>query len=98
MFSVNTNRLIDTSQPSKAASITTYVPILAIAIIALLIAVFIGIVRNDRHEEQRSKLIEDALWVEQSPSFHLRMHESNLERLASDISNGRDGPSILARL
>lgn len=74
----------------KALSISTlmnYIPILAIAIIVFLTWLFITMVQNDRMEEQRDKLIEDALWVEQNLVFHLRIYESNLERIATELSS-----------
>lgn len=82
----------------RAPTLMTYVPILAIAVIVVLIGLFIVVVQNDRAEEQRNKLIEDALWVEQNLVFHLRMHESNLERIASEINAPKSRPELHARL
>ncbi|MCQ9617190.1 PAS domain S-box protein [Paenalcaligenes niemegkensis] len=84
--------------PSFASSVMSYVPILAIAILVILIALFIIVVQKDRMDEQRSKLIEDALWVEQNLSFHLRTHESNLERIAAEINATAQQPELYARL
>lgn len=75
-----------------------YMPILAIAIIVLLIGVFFWVVKQDRLDEQRTKLLEDALWVEQSLSFHLKLHETNFERIALDSREVGVLDNIHARL
>ncbi|MGG4604759.1 ATP-binding protein [Paenalcaligenes sp. Me131] len=76
----------------------SYAPILAIAIIVILITLFILLLRKDRVDELRTKLIEDALWVEQNLFFQLRTHEENIERLAQEISKGQDPNVLLTRL
>lgn len=76
----------------------SYAPILAIAIIVILITLFILLLRKDRVDELRTKLIEDALWVEQNLFFQLRTHEENVERLAQEISKGQDPDVLLTRL
>lgn len=82
----------------SAASIMMYLPILAIVMIVLLISVFIFVVRQERLEEQKYKLIEDTLWVEQNLSFHLKLHETNLERILLDSQGAQSQSLIMTRL
>lgn len=85
-------------ESTLSSTVMSYMPILAIAIIVILIGLFIAVVKNDRAEEQRNKLIEDALWVEQNLVFHLRIYESNLERIAADLSTSTQQSELYARL
>ena len=86
------------SGSSRSNAFMSYAPILAIAIIVILITLFILLLRKDRVDELRTKLIEDALWVEQNLFFQLRTHEENLERLSLEISKGQDPDILLNRL
>ncbi|MDR2787384.1 MAG: PAS domain S-box protein [Candidatus Accumulibacter sp.] len=55
-------------------------------LIALLIALF-WLLRQDEVNEQRSTLIADVLWLEQSVSFHLEVGARDFQQLANDLSN-----------
>jgi two-component system, LuxR family, sensor histidine kinase DctS len=66
----------------KSRSFLTLVPLVAIAVLVLLIAAVAWIVRNDVQDRTRTTLMSDSLWVEQALRFQLSSHEDMLQRAA----------------
>ncbi len=62
-------------------------------LLALLIALYF-LLRQNEADEQRSTLIADVLWLEQSISFHLERNSEHLEQLASDLVQERNKKAL----
>ena len=58
---------------------------LAIGLLLVLLMVLFWVLHQNEVEEQRSTLIADVLWLEQSINFHLEGVAENLEQLARDL-------------
>jgi two-component system sensor histidine kinase DctS len=68
-----------------------YLTILKLAV-ALLLALLISLVwllRQNEIEEQRSTLIADVLWLEQSLRFHLEGNAEQLQQIALDLAQDK---------
>lgn len=79
-------------------SFLTLVPLVAIAVLVLLIAAVIWIVRNEARDRTQTTLVSDALWVEQALRFQLSSHEDMLQRAAFESAKPvRDLDAIAAR-
>ena len=63
---------------------------LAIGLLLVLLIVLFWVFRQSEVEEQRSTLIADVLWLEQSINFHLEGVAENLEQLARDLPKDRN--------
>ncbi|MBF0394131.1 MAG: PAS domain-containing sensor histidine kinase, partial [Alphaproteobacteria bacterium] len=64
-------------------------PVLAMALIVLLLGALVWLFERGEQQSQRRQLIEDVLWVEQNLHFHLSSNEEKLLQLAE--AAGRDG-------
>jgi two-component system sensor histidine kinase DctS len=79
-------------------SILTLVPLVAIAVLVLLIAAVVWIVRNDAQDQTQTELLSDALWVEQALRFQLSSHEDMVQRAAFESAKpNRSVEAIVAR-
>lgn len=70
---------------------------LAIGLLLVLLMVLFWVLHQNEVEEQRSTLIADVLWLEQSINFHLEGSTENFEQLALDLPKERD-KHVLFRL
>ena len=61
----------------------------AIALLLVLLIVLLWVLRQNEVEEQRSTLIADVLWLEQSINFHLEGVTENLQQLSRDLSKDK---------
>ena len=59
---------------------------LAVGSLIVLLIVLFGLLRQNEAEEQRSTLIADVLWLEQSINFHLEANAEQLQQLANDLA------------
>jgi len=64
------------------------VPLVAMALLAVLFGVLLWLLQTSRAEEERTTLIKDILWVEQNLHLHLDSDEQRLARLAEDLGHG----------
>jgi two-component system sensor histidine kinase DctS len=78
------------ARPSGARVLLTVLPLAAIAALALLIAAVIWIARYDAEERTRTKLMSDAIWVEQALRFQLSSQEDMLQRAAFESAGATD--------
>ncbi len=60
------------------------VPLVAIALLAVLISGILWYVERQEQERRRVSLLTDALWVEQTLRFQLGVEEDAVARLALD--------------
>lgn len=66
----------------------------AVGLLLVLLIVLFWLLRQNEAEEQRSTLIADVLWLEQSISFHLEGNAEQLRQLATNLANEHDGRSV----
>lgn len=64
-------------------------PIVAMALVVVLLGVFLWVLDRNEREEERHALIKDILWVEQNLRFQLASDVDKLEHLAETL--GREG-------
>jgi len=64
-------------------------PILAMALVVVLLGVLLWLLHHNQAEERAETLIQDVLWVEQDLHFHLTTNAESLTRLANRL--GREG-------
>lgn len=62
---------------------------LAMGLLLLLLVMLYVVLRRDEADEQRSTMIADVLWLEQSASQHIKRSTEQLELLASDLMQER---------
>ena len=67
----------------------TTLKLAVVLLLVLLIALF-WLLRQDEADEQRSTLIADVLWLEQSISFHLEGNAEQFQQLANDLAKGNN--------
>ena len=67
---------------------------LAVGLLIVLLIVLFWLLRQDEADEQRSTLIADVLWLEQSISFHLEGNAEQLQQLASDLAKGTNRSAL----
>ena len=70
---------------------------LSIALLLVLLLLLFWVLRQKEGEEQRSTLIADVLWLEQSINFHLENSAGDVQQLARDLSKEKN-KQILFRL
>lgn len=63
---------------------------LAVGLLIVLLIVLFWLLRQDEADEQRSTLIADVLWLEQSISFHLEGNAEQFQQLANDLAKGNN--------
>ncbi len=62
-------------------------PKLAVGLLLVLLAALFWLLQQNEREEQRTTLIADALWLEQSFRFHLESSTLQLQQLALDLGS-----------
>ena len=62
---------------------------LAMGLLLVLLISLYFVLRQNEIDEQRSTLIADVLWLEQSISFHIERNTEQLEQLAADLAQER---------
>lgn len=62
---------------------------LAMGLLLVLLVALYFLLRQNEADEQRSTLIADVLWLEQSISFHIERNSEHLEQLATDLAQER---------
>ena len=67
---------------------------LTVGLLIVLLIVLFWLLRQDEADEQRSTLIADVLWLEQSISFHLEGNAEQLQQLASDLAKGTNRSAL----
>jgi len=60
-------------------------PKLAVALLVVLLVALLWLMRDNERDEQRTTLIGDVLWLEQSIRFHLDGSAQQLQQLALDL-------------
>lgn len=61
-------------------------PVLAMALVVLLLGVLLGLLRQNEHESRAQTLSQDVMWVEQGLHFHLTAIGEGLVRLADRVA------------
>ena len=69
-------------------------PKLAVALLLVLVIALLWILRQNELEDQRTTLIADVLWLEQSFRFHLDGNTDQLQQLALDLPAIADGNKL----
>ena len=67
---------------------------LAVGLLLILLVVLFWLLKQDEADEQRSTLIADVLWLEQSINFHLEGNTEQFQQLANDLAGGRNGNAL----
>ena len=67
---------------------------LAVGLLLILLIVLFWLLKQDEADEQRSTLIADVLWLEQSINFHLEGNTEQFQQLANDLAGGRNGNAL----
>jgi two-component system sensor histidine kinase DctS len=67
---------------------------LSIGLLLVLLLVLFWVLRQKEGEEQRSTLIADVLWLEQSIHFHLENSAGDVQQLARDLSKERNKQTL----
>ena len=62
---------------------------LAMGLLLVLLVMLYFVLRRDEADEQRSTMIADVLWLEQSASQYIKRSTEQLELLASDLAQER---------
>jgi len=71
---------------------------LAVGLLLILLIALLWLLRQNEIDEQRSTLIADVLWLEQSLRFHLESNSEQLRQLALDLTRTKDdGPLFTLR-
>ena len=61
-------------------------PKLALGLLIVLLIALLWLLQDNEREEQRTTLIADVLWLEQSIRFHLDSHTQQIQQLALDLA------------
>ncbi|MEW5728564.1 MAG: PAS domain-containing sensor histidine kinase, partial [Pseudomonadota bacterium] len=72
---------ISRALPARAAF--QAMPVVAMALIVMLLGALLWLLHRNEIEEERHALIKDILWVEQNINFHLVSVEEKLTHLAA---------------
>ena len=67
---------------------------LAMGLLLVLLIALYFVLRRGEADEQRSTMIADVLWLEQSASLHIERSTEQLELLASDLAQERNKRSF----
>ena len=68
----------------------------AVGLLLILLIALLWLLRQNEIDEQRSTLIADVLWLEQSLRFHLEGNSEQLRQLALDLTRAKDPPALFA--
>lgn len=68
----------------------------AVGLLLILLITLLWLLRQNEIDEQRSTLIADVLWLEQSVRFHLEGNSEQLRQLAIDLGRAIDRPALFA--
>jgi len=71
-------------------------PVIAIVLLVALTGALLYVVGQDEAEREHTRLISDALWVEQTLRFQLATDEDTVSRLALDAARGPAGVVAIA--
>ncbi len=63
---------------------------LAVALLLVLLIALLWLLHRNEVDEQRSTLIADVLWLEQSLRFHLDGNSEQLQQLALDLARSKN--------
>jgi two-component system sensor histidine kinase DctS len=69
-------------------------PKLAVGLLLVLLIALLWLLRQNELDDQRSTLIADVLWLEQSFRFHLDGNTDQLQQLALDLPSETDGSKL----
>ena len=69
-------------------------PKLAVGLLLVLLIALLWLLRQNELEDQRSTLIADVLWLEQSFRFHLDGNTDQLQQLALDLPSDADSSKL----
>ncbi|MFZ2855101.1 MAG: ATP-binding protein [Rhodocyclaceae bacterium] len=69
-------------------------PKLAVGLLLVLLIALLWLLRQNELDDQRSTLIADVLWLEQSFRFHLDGNADQLQQLALDLPSEKDGNKL----
>ncbi|MBL8409439.1 MAG: PAS domain S-box protein [Candidatus Accumulibacter sp.] len=69
---------------------------LAVGLLLVLLIALLWLLHRNEIDEQRSTLIADVLWLEQSMRFHLEGNSEQLQQLALDLARARNQGEIFA--
>ena len=72
--------------PARAAF--QAMPVVAMALIVMLLGLLLWLLHRNEVEDERHALIKDLLWVEQNVNFHLVSVEEKLAQLAAGLAAG----------
>ncbi len=77
-------------QPPRAPAWSSWyltMPKLAVGLLVVLLAALLWLLQENEKEEQRTTLIADVLWLEQSFRFHIDSSTMQLQQLALDLGS-----------
>ncbi|MCB1967025.1 MAG: PAS domain S-box protein, partial [Candidatus Accumulibacter sp.] len=69
---------------------------LAVGLLLILLVALLWLLRENEIDEQRSTLIADVLWLEQSVRFFLEGNSEQLRQLSLDLTRTKDRGSVFA--
>jgi two-component system sensor histidine kinase DctS len=69
-------------------------PKLAVGLLLILMLALLWLLRQNELEDQRTTLIADVLWLEQSFRFHFDGNSDQLQQLALDLPSEADGDKL----
>lgn len=69
-------------------------PKLAVGLLLVLLVALLWLLRQNELDDQRTTLIADVLWLEQSFRFHLDGNTDQLQQLALDLPSDGDGSKL----
>ncbi|WP_448207900.1 sensor histidine kinase [Azospirillum sp. sgz302134] len=73
-------------------------PIVAMALVVVLLGVFLWLLQRSEQEEEALTLIKDILWVEQNLHFQLNSDQEKLEHLAEALGRQEETPDHFAAM
>ncbi|WP_374682452.1 ATP-binding protein, partial [Accumulibacter sp.] len=68
----------------------------AVGLLLILLIALLWLLRQNDIDEQRSTLIADVLWLEQSVRFHLEGNSEQLRQLALDLTRTKDPDALFS--
>lgn len=80
--------------PPRRLSWLLALPKLGIVLLVIALVSLLALLNRAEREEQRSTLIKDVLWLEQSLRFHLNGNQEQLQQLALDLGERPDDRAL----
>jgi two-component system sensor histidine kinase DctS len=86
------------SNPLPHRTAFQVMPVVAMALLVMLLAVLLWLLHRNELEDEQLSLIKDILWVEQNLHFHVTTDTEKLQQLAAEIGQkSLEGPALRAQ-